>query len=139
MAEGILKARLHDLGRNGISVSSMGIHAPEGCRASPNAVAVCAEHTIDLAGHRSRQLAYDELKTADFIFVMEHFQREYLSTFVPRASDRTFLLAAWPGTENGRRSIPDPVGGTADEYRKIFGLIAGHIERILPFILAELS
>jgi protein-tyrosine-phosphatase len=137
MAEGILRSALQRLGRNAIGVCSMGTHAPEGRRASSNAIAVCAENGVDIAGHRSRPLTVDELKKADFVFVMETFQREYVRTLFPQAGEKIFLLAAWPGKENGG-GIPDPVGGSADDYRKTYRLIAGHIDRIIPFLLVRL-
>lgn len=137
MAEGILRSELLRLGRNAIGVCSMGTHAPEGRRASSNAVAACAENAVDIGGHRSRPLALDELKKADFIFVMENAHRDYVCTLLPGAADRIFLLAGWPEKENDGGDIPDPIGGTAGDYRKIYRLIAGHVDRILPFLLAE--
>ena len=138
MAEGILRSTLLRLGRNGISVCSMGTHAPEGCNASSNAIATCAENAVDIAKHRSRPLAFDELKKADFIFVMEKFHREYLRTLFPQAAEKTVLLAAWPGKDNDGGDIPDPIGGSADDYRKTYRLIADHVDRILPFLCARL-
>lgn len=97
MAEGILKSKLAGLGRAGIAVASMGIHAPQHRNASPEAVAACAGEGVDISRHVSRQLVFDELKAADFIFVMESFHRDYIRTFVPQAADRIRLLASWPG------------------------------------------
>jgi protein-tyrosine-phosphatase len=138
MAEGILKKRLAEIGRTDITVSSMGIHAPQGQKASADAVAVSAQHGIDLSEHGSRQLIFDELKTADFIFVMEKYHKEFIRTFVPQIEEKIGLLGAWPGKEKKEHGIPDPIGGKLKEYEKTYETLNRQIERMLPFLLAEL-
>jgi protein-tyrosine-phosphatase len=137
MAEGILRSKLTELGRNDVAVSSMGIHAPRHQKASPDSIVACAEYDVDISEHISRQLVFDELQAADFIFVMENFHREYIRTFVPQASDRLFLLDGWPGNGKNAHGIPDPIGGKPKDYQRTFALISSHIDRILPFLLAE--
>jgi protein-tyrosine-phosphatase len=138
MAEAILKARVNEAGRDDITVSSMGIHAPKDQKASAEAVTVCAHHGIDLSSHTSRQLVFDELRTADFIFTMERYHKEYIRTFVPQTGEKLSLLASWPGKEKKDHGIPDPIGGTIADYEKSYKLIESQVDRILPFLLAEL-
>ena len=139
MAEGILRGKLKEIGRTDIAVSSMGIHAPRGEKASPDGIAVCAENSIDISAHQTRPLLFDELKAADLVFTMESFQSDFIRTFLPQVVDKLFLFAAWPAAEKGRRDhfIPDPIGGNRNDYRKTYRLITSHVERILPFLLAE--
>ena len=139
MAEGIMKNRIAGIGRTDIAVSSMGIHAPQDATASKDAVVVCSEHGIDIAGHKSRPLVFDELKTADFLFVMESYHRDFIRTFVPQVAGNLFLMGSWPGKEKKEHNIPDPIGGTHKDYLKTFNLLASHVDRILPFLLAELA
>ncbi len=115
----------------------MGIHAKEGLMASADSLAACSEQTIDISGHISRPVDYEELKQSDFIFVMEAYQKQYLQMFVPDASERVFLLGAWPALEGKRGEIPDPLGRGFGEYRRNFKFIEHHIDRILPYLLAE--
>ncbi|MCU0609483.1 MAG: hypothetical protein MUF22_06940 [Chitinispirillaceae bacterium] len=140
MAEGILRHRLHGIGRNDITVSSMGIHGQDGKSATNEGVAVCAENSIDISGHLARPLHFDELKSAGLIFVMEPVQKEYIRTFVPSIEERLSLFAVWPAEPQNKKSstIPDPVGGSLADYRKTFTLISSHMERILPFLLAQM-
>ena len=138
MAEAILKAGLKEAGRDDIDVSSMGIHALKEQKASADAVAVCAKHGVDLTHHISRQLVFDELRTADFIFTMERYHKDYIRTFVPQTGDKLALLASWPGREKKDHEIPDPIGGTLEDYEKSFNAISSQINRIMPFLLAEL-
>ncbi|MBN2037006.1 MAG: hypothetical protein JW768_09720 [Chitinispirillaceae bacterium] len=138
MAEGILKQRLAECGRNDMAVSSMGIHAPKEQKASADAVVVCSRHTIDISQHLSRQLVFDELKNADFIFAMERYHKDFIRTFVPQVQDKLALLGAWPGKEKKEHDISDPMGGGLKEYEKSFERIASQIDRIMPFLLARL-
>jgi protein-tyrosine-phosphatase len=138
MAEVILYARLSETGREDIEVSSMGIHAPKDQKASADAVAVCAKHGIDLSHHLSRQLVFDELRIADCIFAMERYHKDYIRTFVPQTGEKLALLGSWPGKEKKDHEIPDPIGGTIDDYEKSFNRISTQINRIMPFLLAEL-
>jgi protein-tyrosine-phosphatase len=138
MAEGILKARLKEAGRDDIDVSSMGIHAPKEQKASAEAVSVSAKHGIDLSHHQSRQLVFDELRVADYIFAMERYHKDYIRTFVPQTGDKLALLASWPGKEKKDHEIPDPIGGTQGDYEKSYNRISSQIDRIMPFLLAEL-
>jgi glycine hydroxymethyltransferase len=139
MAEGILKSKLKALGRADISVTSMGIHAPQNEKASPDGIAVCAENNIDIAAHRSRPLHFDELKAADLIFTMETFHSDFIRTFVPQIGEKLCLFSVWPAQGDGKkeRGIPDPIGGNRNDYRKTFQLIDSHMDRVMPFLLAE--
>ncbi|NLG17773.1 MAG: hypothetical protein GX556_10620 [Fibrobacter sp.] len=137
MAEGILKKRLSDLGRKDILISSMGIHGQDGNRAVDEVVKACSDNEIDISAHRSRALVAGELKESDLIFVMEPVQKEFISIFFPQVVDRLFLLGCWPGAENKKGIIKDPIGGRKEDFRRSFRIIADHIERILPFLLAR--
>ena len=137
MAEGIMKKRFSELGRNDFVVSSMGIHGQDGSGAVSDAVQVCSENEIDISGHRARALVASELKESDLIFVMEPLQKEFISIFFPQVTDRLFLLGSWPGAESKKGIIKDPIGGAINDFRKSFNVISGHIERIIPFLWAR--
>lgn len=132
MAEGYLRHRWQEIGRNDLNVSSMGIHGLDESPATGYAQSVCEEHGFDISSHRSRSLVGDELLKADFIFCMEPIHKKFVQTFFPWQRDRVFLLAAWPGKETRKSVITDPMGASYEEYQRIFDVIRGHIERILP-------
>jgi protein-tyrosine-phosphatase len=70
---------------------------------------------------------------------METYQRDFIRTFVPQVAENLFLLGAWPGKEKKEHNIPDPIGGTLKDYKKTFDLLSSHIDRIMPYLLAELA
>ena len=132
MAEGILRHRLGPA--SSITVASMGIHGLEQQPASSAAVAVCAEHGIDISAHRSRPLLGDELMGADAIFALELLHKEFLITFFPQVSERVYQLGAWPGKQKRKHNVRDPIGRSGRVYRIIFEQISEHIERIAPLL-----
>jgi len=139
MAEGLLRTRLSELDRPDILVSSMGTHAQTEQKATDYAITVCSEKNIDITRHLSRHLDPLELKESDLIFVMEPVHKDFLNTFFPQVSDRTFFLGSWPGPDNKKGIIKDPVGSSLENYRKTFRILSDHIERITPFILLRFS
>ena len=48
--------------------------------------------------------------------------------------ERVFLLGAWPGRERRRSDIRDPMGRSKRVYEEVFRVIAGHLERVLPYL-----
>jgi len=132
MAEGILKARWAALNRNDIVVSSMGVHGLDHKPASELAQKVCAENGIDISGHVSRQLDFNEINESKLILTLDMAQKNFMLLFFKHLSDRVFLLGSWPEEDTSKGNIRDPMGGTIKDYRKAFETIARHIDRILP-------
>jgi protein-tyrosine-phosphatase len=135
MAEGLLNHKWHLAGRDDLLVSSMGTHGLDNHPATEPAQQVCLENGFDISSHRSRPLAGEDLQSSDLIFCMEPIHTEFIGTFFPWYRNRVFLLGAWPGKKTRKSPVPDPMGGEIELYRKIFKLIDGHMERILPKLL----
>ena len=134
LAEGILKASLPAGSRDRVDVSSAGTAALDGAQATSMAREVAARHGIDLSGHRSAALSRAEVGSADLILAMAREHADAVRSLAPEASGRTFLLSAFAG--GTRCDVPDPIGGTRDEYETIFETLRGHLEAALPRILA---
>ena len=134
MAEGFLRHKWAEMGRNDLTVSSMGIHGLDDSAPTEYSQAVCEEHGFDISSLRSRSLVGDEIQKADLILCMEPAHKRFVQTFFPWQRDRVFLLGAWPEKETRKSSIPDPMGRSYENYQRIFNMIRGHIERILPLV-----
>lgn len=139
MAEGILRARWREAGLTDLVVSSMGTQGLPHFPAEPLACQVCRENGVDIEAHRSRSLVGDELRSADLVLCMEPAQRRFVETFFPWIKDRIGLLALWPEKGRGGGVIADPMGADISVFRKVFGRIDSHLERILPTLLALYS
>lgn len=134
MAEAILRHEWKQQGKDGLYVSSMGIHGLDNQEASKYSKEICEEHGIDLSEHRSRKLMIPELEEADLILSMEKIQKEFIQLFFPKFSDKNFLLGAWPEKESKKSNIRDPMGGSQKLYRQVYDIISKHINRIIPII-----
>ena len=90
MAEALLRAHLEANGTIA-DVASAGTMAWGG-GATDHAVEVMREHGLDLAGHESRQLDRALVESADLVLGMTRTHVDRVSTLVPDAADRTFLV-----------------------------------------------
>ena len=137
MAEGILKHQYKEMGLNDLMVSSMGIHGLTGSPAVDYAQDVCEEQGIDISSHVARSIIGEELQETDLILCMEPVHTKFLQTFFPWHRNKIFLLGAWPKNKARKSSIQDPMGGSIQDFRRIFNIIQGHIDRILPLLLKK--
>src|SRR5688572_32922373 len=132
MAEVIARARAGALGWTHIEFASAGTGAFEGSPASGGALRVAAAHGLDLAHHSARQVTEGEAERADLILAMSP---SHLMTLVELGvGDRAALLTSDAGghpTDAREVSIPDPVGGSDEEYEETFRLLEQLIERVL--------
>ena len=139
MAQGILRTRWAGSGLDELTVSSMGIHGLDHQPACEPASRISLEHGVDISGHFSRPLGFDELNQADLIFCMEMVHKDFILLFLPHLVDRVFLLASWPDKDSPKCNIKDPMGGSGKDYRLAYDIIARHIDRIIPFLQAKFS
>ena len=91
---------------------SAGIAAMSGGHASLEAVRVMQERGIDLSRHESQPLTDRLVRFADLILTMASSHREAILAQWPQAAAHTHVL----GGESG--DVADPIGGTADLYRR---------------------
>lgn len=126
MAEGLLQARLGA----GWDVRSAGTHAYGGDAPSRlGCEAARREYGVDIAAQRSTALTVDELKAADHVFTMS-VQQALIATALAGVGDRVRLLGSFAPSEEpaagsadpggGAASVfevPDPMGGSYEEYR----------------------
>ncbi len=141
MAEGILKDMLLDevsLHHTvfPINIASAGINAEEGRPASRHAVAVAAEHGIDLGFHRSRQLTANIARNSDLILTMTREHTTYINRLWPDAA-RVCELKRYgidPEHMPPFTDVGDPIGLGLDVYRDVFEELRGEIKRVADIL-----
>ena len=116
MAEGLMRERLKGHERSGIEVSSAGVTALDGGKATESAVQVAREAGADISRHRTRSLRTSLIQESDLVVVMEPRHREEVLGLAPEAGGKVFLLKEL-GNPPRREAIPDPIGGTLEDYR----------------------
>jgi len=131
MAQGLLQKIWSQLPRKNVElqVSSAGIGAIEGMKASEEALIVLAEEGIDLRMHSSRRITGDLVKKADIILVMTCGHKDMLCNLYPQAKEKIWLLNEFAGV-NGK-DIPDPIGMGLEFYRRVAAEIKKAVEKIV--------
>lgn len=111
-----------DLPSRGFTVRSAGIAAFAGDAASPEAVAIAERFGADLASHRSRPVNPELLATSTDVIAMTAGHLAVLTMRFPADGPMPELLA-------GEDDVPDPIGGSRQEYELCAALIAAHLDR----------
>ncbi len=136
MAAGALRERVRreEPATVEIAVQSAGTLAVEGRPAAREAVQACAGEGIDIRDHRSQPLSRELLAHSDLILVMEEAHRGEVLLLDPQAASRVHLIGdyAFLGEPEGKgaREVPDPIGGSPEDYRRTLRQLNGFIERI---------
>ncbi len=135
MAEAIARRDARARGWHHVEVRSAGTGAVPGAPSSEGAQGAAARHGLDLDAHRSSPLTADELAWADLVLTMSP---SHLFRVVELGGgDRAFLLTAFAAADVPA-SVPDPFGGSDEEYEAIFilleRLVEGALDRLEPFV-----
>lgn len=115
MAEAMFSSLLEERNLD-IKVSSAGISAFQGQRASDNAIALMDEKGIDLRGHRSKQLSLEDVESDSIILTMTENHKDLIKAVAPEV--KVYLLKEYAKLDEDDMDIPDPYGGDLEIYRK---------------------
>lgn len=94
-------------------VSSAGLFAGGGARASSHARAVLSERRIDISTHRTRSVTRDLVRRADLVLGMTESHVETLRDLVDGLGVTVELF------DPAGREVTDPFGGPVDVYRTV--------------------
>ena len=137
LAEVALKRMLGEsAGR--VEVRSAGVSAIAGAPASEGARAVARRHGFDLEGHSSRRLTAALLADQDLVLLMNPGDLQRVRALDPEGGAEVFGLGDFGRPRPEGVGIPDPFGGPPEAYEDALARIEGHLERVVPYIRAEL-
>ncbi len=118
MAEHIFRQKTQHF-KGYFNVNSFGFSAVDGSPASEYAIQTMIYRGIDISSHKAYKISSSIIESADFIFCMS----EYIYSIVTVAApDKTFLFGG---------GIPDPYGGTLNDYDKCAKEIETEIDKLL--------
>jgi protein-tyrosine-phosphatase len=112
-----------------VRVASAGTAAAPGAPASATAVAVAAEHGIDLGTHQARLLDLESIEWSDLILAMG--PSHLLAAVELGAGEKAAMLTDFLDGEGLGTPIEDPFGGDIEAYRESYSQIAVAIEALL--------
>lgn len=125
MAAALCEGLARERGMTDLIAESRGLAAAPGAPASPHAAEALSEVGLDLSAHRSRQADPAELAGADLVICMTRSHRIILEgAGIPAGKIRVLGVG-----------IPDPFGGSLEDYRACRDAIAA----ALPAVLDELG
>jgi protein-tyrosine phosphatase len=114
----------------GFLVTSAGLSAALGGRASTNAQVVVRDFGASLEDHESQQLNDDLAFLSDRLVVMTAAHREQILELWPELDSRVSLLG-------GNEDIADPVGFPVESYRQCAAQIQRGLDRLIETVLGR--
>jgi len=132
LAEAIARRSLASRGWSDVEVRSAGVAAVNGAPASDLAKRAARRHGLDLAPHRSSQVTPELLAWADLVLTMSpgHLARVADAGAAGKAALLT-AFAAGDDPAGALSAVPDPFGGSDEEYETTFTLLEELVERTL--------
>ena len=127
MAEGMLRKLLPP--GDGFEVGSAGLRGLDGQAAHRLAIRVARENDVDLGSHRARTVNPDLLMKSDLILTMEQAHKDWIQSKMPSVMNRVHMLE-----RSGGRDIPDPIGGTYEDFQQTFSELDACITEWLPIL-----
>lgn len=137
MAEGGLRVLLEGKKADNIEVFSAGTGAIPGCPATLYAIEASKTWDADISGHRSRPLSPELLEEVDLILVMTPHHYLDVTSMLPEAADKTYLIKKYPEPGGDGEGVADPIGGSLDQYNQTFLEIGEELGRILPLLIEQ--
>lgn len=140
LAEVITRRDVAARGWEHVEVRSAGVAAAPGGRASEGSVGAARRHGLDLSKHRSLPVDDEALEWADLVLVMS--ASHLLRVTQLGAGEKATLLSSFAAGENPEGvppSVPDPFGGSDEEYEATFVLLERLVERALDRLAPILS
>jgi len=114
-----------ELEERGVYISSAGIAAMAGGRATPEAAETMLKRGLDLSGHESQPLSDRLVRHADTIIVMTRSHQDAIIVQWPEAAPRVRTLRADGG------DVADPIGGPLETYIRCAEQIDAELDRLV--------
>jgi protein-tyrosine-phosphatase len=137
LAAAIGRRLASERGVSDIEFQSAGTGALVNSPASEGSLLVGVERGLDVASHRAQMLTRELVNASDLILVMSKSHLDAARAL--GAGDKAFLLDEFASRGTIRNGIPDPFGGSLDEYRETADRLASLIDAALGRIVAERS
>lgn len=134
MAKALFEKKVNEKGRKDVEVTSAGIAAPMGLKASPETKQLLMDEGIDVSDHRAQRATGDVLKRCDLIFVMQRFQEETILKNYGFLKGRVYLLKEFSKFDQNQLEIEDPVGREMEVYKDSFYSIKQAVERLIDLV-----
>ena len=117
MAEGLFRVLAEKYGLQGVECTSCGLSTFAGMPVTDYAVEAAAAYGADISAHRSRPITEYLLAQGDLFVCMTRMHADRLAPFLPPEKIRVL-----------GDGIPDPFGGTREDYQNCAAAIYAALE-----------
>lgn len=135
MAKGYLEKLMRERGIKHVEVITAGVMTRNGLLPTAESVQMLQEEGEDIRTHRSKPMTWEMLENADLILGMGAFQVQKATRTNANAKGKTYLLKEYVGLTGKNVQISDPMGGTMEVYKKIFGELKAAINLLIDMEL----
>ena len=142
MAEGVLRAKLHQAGLDPrVVVDSAGTHGHHrGEAPDPRAIRVAARRGIELEGLRARPVRPEDFTRFHWVLAMDEDNLSWLRSRQPGgAGPRIGLLMEHARRHAGVLEVPDPYYGAEPGFDRVLDLVDDACDGLVARLAAELA
>lgn len=133
MAVALLRKKIKERGLlKKIRCDSAGLYVKESEDMSTFAKLALKEFGVNIIKHQARQFELSMLKKNKFVFTMSKVYKDRIYAIEPRAYN-VVNLAEYTGGED----VPDPYGGSVENYLEIAKYLDFLMERVLNKVIKE--
>ncbi len=112
-------------------ITSAGVMCAGPTPASPNAILAAEQDGCDLTRFTAKQVTESLLEQADYVFTMTRGHKQLLEQAAPQYRDKYFLLNAYAEGTPDAADVPDPYGGSLEEYLQCFDVLHQSVQQVL--------
>lgn len=132
MAHYYMQKRVKDLNiENDFLISSCGVYACTGERATQNAIFVMKEYNVDMENHRATNIADTNIEDYDYIITLTTRQKEQVRYFYPKISDNIYTLREFVDKDELYKDIDDPWGLNITVYKDCAHEIVEKVDKLI--------
>jgi len=138
MAEGLLRKMLKEKSKTDVEVVSAGIAGMRGAAPTKETINVMKDDGVDVSSFRSKALNRDFIDRSELILVMQDMHKRDVLSYGPETKNKVYLLREFTKDEAIKDGftpeIPDPIGGSAQIYKRVFDIIKRNIDKLVEMI-----
>lgn len=117
--------------KNDYLISSCGIYAMTGDKATKNAIQAMREYNVDLENHRATNIRDIDIENYDVILCMTTLHKINVLSMYPKLEGKVFTLKEFVDSSTKYKDIDDPWGLDLKVYRECAEEIVENVDKTL--------
>lgn len=132
MAHHYMQKRVKDLNiEDNFLISSCGVYACTGEKATQNAIFVMKEYDVDMENHRATNIADTNIEDYDYIITLTTRHKEQIRYFYPKLGNNIYTLREFVDNNEMYKDIDDPWGLNVTVYKNCALEIVEKVDKLI--------